>query len=78
MKSQLKIFREQKDETLESMAVKLQIGISRYYYIEIGKRPASPVLAERIANILGVKEDEIFLPQSFTVRKLDATGTDGN
>jgi transcriptional regulator with XRE-family HTH domain len=78
MKSQLKIFRVQKDETLESMAGKLHIGISRYYYIENGKRPATPVLAEKIANILGVKEDEIFLPQSFTVRKLEATGTEGN
>lgn len=76
MKSQLKTIREQRGETLESMASKLQIGISRYFYIETGKRPASPVLAEKIANILGVKEDEIFLPLSFTARKLDATGTD--
>jgi hypothetical protein len=61
---------------LESMESKLQIGFSPYDYIEIGKRPASPVLAEKIANIRSVKEDEIFLPQSFTGRILATTGTD--
>lgn len=37
--------------------------------IEKGERPATPELAEQIASLLKVKKEDIFLPQSFTVRE---------
>ncbi|APC08570.1 helix-turn-helix domain-containing protein [Neomoorella thermoacetica] len=68
-KTALKILRESKGETLSSIARHLNIGVSRYYLIEVGERPATPTIAEKIAKKLGVKIEDIFLPQSFTVRK---------
>jgi DNA-binding XRE family transcriptional regulator len=51
------------------MAKQLNIGVSRYYLIESGMRPATRELAEAIGQILQVSSDSIFLPVSFTVRK---------
>jgi len=68
-KTMLRLTRELKKETITSMANKLKIGISRYYMIESGERPASQKLARQISEILNVKQEDIFLPQSFTVRK---------
>jgi transcriptional regulator with XRE-family HTH domain len=70
--SRLRELREQRGETITSMAAKLEIGVSRYYMIESGARPASPELAEKIAKILGVETEYLFLPQSFTVREVEA------
>jgi len=69
--SALRALREKKGETVTSMAAKLDIGVSRYYMIETGARPATPELAARIAAILGVDQNALFLPQSFTVREVD-------
>jgi transcriptional regulator with XRE-family HTH domain len=69
----LRELREQRGETITSMAAKLEIGVSRYYMIESGARPASPELAEKIAAILGVETEHLFLPQSFTVREVEAS-----
>ncbi|OIQ53391.1 helix-turn-helix domain-containing protein [Neomoorella thermoacetica] len=70
-KTALKILRESKGETLSSIARYLNIGVSRYYLIEVGERPATPIIAEKLAKKLGVKIEDIFLPQSFTVRKIN-------
>jgi len=67
-KTLLKLTRERKNETITSMANKLNICISRYYMIESGERPATPDIAARISEILDVKQEDIFLPQSFTAR----------
>lgn len=69
-KTMLRLTRELKKETITSMANKLKIGISRYYMIESGERPASPKLARQISEILNVKQEDIFLPQSFTAREI--------
>lgn len=55
------------------MANKLDIGISRYYMIEAGDRPATPKIANQISEILNVKQEDIFLPQSFTAREISKT-----
>lgn len=65
----LRITRELKNETITSMANKLNIGVSRYYMIEIGDRPATPKIAKQISEILKVKQEDIFLPQRFTARE---------
>jgi DNA-binding XRE family transcriptional regulator len=68
IKSNLRNKRELQGETTVSMARRLGIGASRYYMIENGQRPATPEIANRIAAIFCVPVEEIFLPQSFTVR----------
>lgn len=68
-KTSLQIVREQAGETLSSMASKLEIGVSRYYMIEKGERPANPNLVAKIAYLLKVKVEQIFSPHSFTVRE---------
>lgn len=67
-KTMLRLARESGKETVSSMANRLNIGISRYYMIETGERPASPIIAKKISEILNVPQDHIFLPQSFTAR----------
>ncbi len=67
--SMIRHIREQRSETISSMAKKLGIGASRYYMIENGERPATPELALAIARILGVETETLFLPQSFTARQ---------
>lgn len=69
VKTVLKTIREFRKETISSMASKLEIGVSRYYMIESGERPATPKIAKQIAEILNIKQDDIFLPQSFTARE---------
>ena len=70
-KTLLRLTRELRNETITSMAKELKIGISRYYMIETGDRPATPELAKRISEILKVKQDDIFLPQTFTAREIE-------
>lgn len=72
-KTKLRLVRDLKGETVSSMAKVLNIGVSRYYMIETGQRPATPRIAEKIALILGVKQMDIFLPQSFIARDIDAS-----
>lgn len=67
--SLLRSLREKRGETVTSMAAKLNIGVSRYYMIESGARPATPELAKQIASILEMQPESLFLPQSFTVRE---------
>ena len=80
--TKLRLIRKKKGETVSGMARKLKIGVSRYYMIETGERPATPEIAENIAKLLNVKTQSIFVPNSFTVRQVDddkatSTGTEG-
>ena len=68
-KTILRTNRELKKETITSMANKLKIGISRYYMIESGERPANMEIAKQISEILNIKQEDIFLPISFTARE---------
>jgi transcriptional regulator with XRE-family HTH domain len=67
--TELRKLREARGESLTGMAKQLNIGVSRYYLIESGMRPATRELAEAIGQILQVSSGSIFLPVSFTVRK---------
>jgi len=68
-KTMLRTTRELNKETITSMANKLKIGISRYYMIESGERPANQKIAKQISEILKVKQEDIFLPIRFTARE---------
>ncbi len=74
-KTMLRITRELKNETITSMADKLNIGVSRYYMIETGDRPATPKLAKQISEILEVRQEDIFLPHRFTARDIQSKTT---
>ncbi len=74
-KTTLRIIRELKKETITSMASKLNLGISRYYMIEAGERPATPKIAKQISEILKVKQEDIFLPHRFTAREMGESKT---
>jgi len=77
-KTMLRLTRELRNETITSMAKKLKIGVSRYYMIESGERPAPPRIAKQISEILNVKQEDIFLPQSFTAREIEPSRSDAN
>ncbi len=74
-KTMLRITRELKNETITSMADKLNLGVSRYYMIETGERPATPKIAKQISEILKVKQEDIFLPHRFTAREIKQSKT---
>jgi|GEM_PF-795626 len=65
-KTALRLTRELRNETITSMAEKLNIGVSRYYMIETGERAATLEIVKRISEILNVKQEDIFLPHRFT------------
>lgn len=77
-RTKLRLIRKKKGETVSGMAKKLKIGVSRYYMIETGKRPATPEIAENIVKLLGVRLQSIFMPSSFRVREVEhkAAGND--
>lgn len=76
-KSKLKSIRENRGITLAEVANHAKIGISRYYMIESGDRPATEQLANDIADFFGLSRDEIFSPNTFTVREnVRPTGTE--
>lgn len=74
-KTILRLTRELKNETITSMADKLNLGVSRYYMIETGERPATPKIAKQIAEILKVRQEDIFLPHRFTARDIRQSKT---
>lgn len=67
--SVLRSLRESRGLSLTELARRVGIGVSRYYMIEAGKRPAPPKVAEAIARELGTDCEALFLPISFTVRQ---------
>lgn len=71
MSTVLKRLREGSGFTQTEMAAKLGIGVSRYNMIEHGNRPASPEIVRAICRILGVDEQALFLPASFTLRRIN-------
>lgn len=71
--SELRIARERQGLTQTELAKRAGILVSRYNMIEKGHRPATPEIAQRVAGILEVSVDAVFLPGSFTIRELTAT-----
>ncbi|AFM01506.1 putative transcriptional regulator [Desulfitobacterium dehalogenans ATCC 51507] len=66
---ELKFAREAKGYTQEQMAQLVKIGVSTYNMYEKGNRNVPDYIADRIANVLQIPKDEIFLPVRFTVSK---------
>lgn len=61
--------RKEKKYTQEKMAEMLGISVAAYNLYENGGRKVPEKVATQIAQILGVKKEEIFLPETFAVRK---------
>lgn len=57
-------------KTQEQMATMLEIGVSTYNQYENSQRNIPYDTAKKIAEILGVKIEDIFLPVKFTVSKI--------
>lgn len=63
--------RKLKGITQTEMAKILGIGVSTYNLYENGGRKVPEKIATKIAHILGVDKEEIFLPATFTVSKIE-------
>jgi len=61
--------RKDKKYTQEKMAEMLGISIAAYNLYENGGRKVPKKVATKIAQILEVDKEEIFLPETFAVRK---------
>lgn len=68
-KSILAKIREKKGHTQTYMAEVLDISITAYHMYETGQRKIPSSIATRIAEILEVENDDIFLPFRFALRK---------
>lgn len=70
MIEQLKRVREENQLTAQDVAER--VGITKGYYsmIENGKRGLSYPIAVKIAEVFGMKPDEIFFEHEFTNEKL--------
>lgn len=60
--------RVEKNITQQEMAKMLNISNVSLHYYETGQRKIPRNVAIQISKILGVKLDEIFLPESFSMR----------
>lgn len=56
----LKVLREKKNISYQSMADNLDVSFQYYWMIENGKRGLSYEMAIRIAQVLGTTPDKIF------------------
>ncbi len=70
----LQLVRKVREETSAGMAARLGVGIKLYSMIERGDRTVAPELAEQIATILKVDQDELFSPQRFKGRTVNGKG----
>ena len=69
MKKTLREYRKEKGLTQSQMAEKLGITVSSYNMYETGQRTVPITKAEKIASILNVKVNKIFLAKKFTTSK---------
>ena len=72
MSTALEQVRKSKKITQEYIANKVGIAISTYCQYENGVRNVPREIAEKVAGILGVSINEIFLPEKFTVSKISS------
>lgn len=66
---QIEDIRKAKGFTQEYVAGIVGVATSSYNQYETGARSIPADIAQRIADVLGVERDEIFLPTKFTVSK---------
>ena len=69
---QIEIARKAKGFTQEYVANSVGVATSSYNQYETGARSIPADVAEKIASVLDVEVNEIFLPMKFTVREQDA------
>lgn len=67
--NKLKAARIRQNLSLEDMAERLDITKTTYYNYESDQRSIPVDMAERIAFILDVDYDDIFLPSRVTIRR---------
>ena len=75
MNKTIKTLRIEKGISQTDMAQRLELPISTYNTYENGNRKVPEAIANKIAKILNVKVEDIFLPVSFTVSKTDKSST---
>lgn len=63
----LKILRERKHISYQSMANMLDVSLQYYWMIENGKRGLSYEMAVKIAKVLDTTPDYIFLDNNLTI-----------
>ena len=63
----LKVLRESKDISYQTMAEQLDVSLQYYWMIENGKRGLSYEMAIKIASVLGTTPDKIFLTKYLTI-----------
>ena len=71
MKIKLETLRIKNGYTQSEMAKKLDIPVSTYYVYETGKRKVPTDVAKQIAKILKEDINNIFLPATFTLSKIN-------
>ena len=65
--------RKEKKYTQKKMAELLEISVAAYNLYENGGRKVPERIATKIAHLLQVDKDDIFLPETFAVRKIQST-----
>lgn len=71
MRKSIEELRKTKDILQIEMAKALDIPVSTYNMYENGKRKVPREIAYKIARILEVEIEEIFMPATFTISKID-------
>lgn len=66
---QIEDVRKAKGFTQEYVASAVGVATSSYNQYETGARSIPAEIAEKIATVLGVEREEIFLPVKFTISK---------
>lgn len=64
--------RKEKEHTQQYMADEIDVSVGCYNMYENNQRRIPVEKAEKIANILDCKKDDIFVPSSFTVSENEA------
>lgn len=71
MNIKLETLRIKNDYSQSEMAKMLDIPVSTYYVYETGKRKVPIDVAQKIAEILNEDINNIFLPATFTLSKIN-------
>ncbi|NLJ85315.1 MAG: helix-turn-helix transcriptional regulator [Firmicutes bacterium] len=71
--SMLREIRLARGMTQKEVALAIGVPQSSYCLIEHGKRPADCDTVRRICELLQVKQEDVFIPKRFAVRKRDCT-----
>lgn len=68
MVSKMRKMRIKNKMTQSEVARKLGISTVAYHMYETGKRSIPKIKADKLAEIYGVDKNDIFLPNSFSIR----------